>query len=119
MKKILIVEDHSDLREMLRQQIQMVGFAAIAARNGAEGLETAIREKPDLIMVDLMMPEIDGLQMTRILRTNSETKEIPVIAVTAMSRPSDLQSCLEAGCNDYIVKPFRLEELCTKINFLI
>ena len=82
MKKILIVEDHPGMREALRRQIQSWGFAAITARNGKEGVATALKEKADLIMIDLMMPEMDGLQMTEILRSNPETKEVPIIAVT-------------------------------------
>jgi CheY-like chemotaxis protein len=119
MKKILIVEDHPDMRELLRAQIDLMGFSAITAKNGKEGIKTATAEKPDLIMMDFMMPEMDGCEATRILRATSEIKEIPVIAVTALSRPSDLQSCIEAGCNDYIVKPFSIEELRKKIHALI
>jgi DNA-binding response OmpR family regulator len=119
MKKILIVEDHPGMREALRRQIQSWGFAAITARNGKEGVETALKEKADLIMIDLMMPEMDGLQMTEILRSNSETKEVPIIAVTAAFRRQDRQNCTGVGCNDYIVKPFKLEELQKKINALV
>ena len=86
MKKILIVEDHPGMREALRLQIQSWGFAAITARNGKEGVATALKDKADLIMIDLMMPELDGLQMTEILRSNPETKEVPIIAVIAAFR---------------------------------
>lgn len=119
MKKILIVEDHPGMREALRRQIQSWGFAAITARNGKEGVATALKEKADLIMIDLMMPEMDGLQMTEILRSNPETKEVPIIAVTAAFRRQDRQTCMGVGCNDYIVKPFKLEELQKKINALV
>lgn len=119
MKKILIVEDHPGMREALRRQIQSWGFAAITARNGKEGVETALEEKADLIMIDLMMPEMDGLRMTEILRSNPETKEVPIIAVTAAFRRQDRQNCMGAGCNDYIVKPFKLQELHKKINALV
>jgi CheY-like chemotaxis protein len=116
MKKILIVEDHPDLRKALRIQIELMGFAGITAENGKDGIETAIAERPDLIMMDFSMPEMDGLEATRILRAGTETKEIAIIAVTAMS---DIQSCIEAGCNDYVVKPFPIEELRKKIHALI
>ena len=119
MKKILIVDDHPDMRKVLQTQIELMGFAGITAKNGKEGIEAAIAEKPDLIMMDFMMPEMDGWEATRILRATTETKEIPIIAVTAMIRPSDLQSCIEAGCNDYIVKPFRSEELRKRIDALL
>ena len=97
MKKILIVEDHPGMREALRRQIQSWGFAAITARNGKEGVETALKEKADLIMLDFMMPEMDGLQMTEILRSNPETKEVPIIAVTASFRRQDRQNCMGVG----------------------
>ena len=119
MKKILIVEDHPGMREALRRQIESWGFAAITASNGKEGVETALKEKADLIMIDLMMPEMDGLQMTEILRSNPETKEVPIIAVTAAFRRQDRQNCMGVGCNDYIVKPFKLDELHKKINALV
>ena len=97
MKKILIVEDHPDMRELLRAQIDLMGFSAITARNGKEGIKTATAEKPDLIMMDFMMPEMDGCEATRILRATSEIKEIPIIAVTALFRPiSRVASKLDA-----------------------
>lgn len=119
MKKVLVIEDHRDLRELIRAQINLKGFAAITAKNGKEGIETAIAEKPDLILMDIIMPEMDGWEATRILRGVTATKEVPIVAMTALFRPSDLQSCIEAGCNDYISKPFTLEELRNKITRLI
>ena len=119
MKKILIVDDHRDLRDLLRAQISLKGFTAISAKNAKEGIETAIAEKPDLILMDIMMPEMDGREATKVLRQITETKEIPIVAVTAMFRPSDLKSCIEAGCNDYISKPFTMEQLREKISALI
>ena len=89
MKKILIVEDNPVLRKALRTQIELMGFTGITAQNGKDGIETAIAEKPDLIMTDSNMPEMDGLAATRILRATSETKDIAIIAVTAVS---DIQS---------------------------
>jgi two-component system, cell cycle response regulator DivK len=116
MKKILIVEDHPVLRTAFRTQVEMMGFTGITAQNGKDGIEIAIAEKPDLIMMDFNMPEMDGLEATRRLRASNETKEIAIIAVTAMS---NIQSCIEAGCNDYVVKPFPIEELRKKIHALI
>ena len=119
MKKVLIIDDNRDLRELLRAQISLKGFSAVGAKCAKEGIETAIAEKPDLILMDIMMPEMDGREATRILRQITETKEIPIVAVTAMFRPSDLKSCIEAGCNDYISKPFTMEQLREKISALI
>jgi CheY-like chemotaxis protein len=119
MAKVLLVEDHPDIRHVLRVQLERMGFAVIIAKNGKQGVETAIAEKPDLILMNSMMPEMDGWEATRILRENNETKDIPILAATAMSRPSDIHTSIDAGCNDYIVKPFTFEELQRKIQALI
>lgn len=92
-----------------------MGFEAIAAGNGKEALEKAIAEKPNLVLLDILMPDMDGRETARLLRANPETREIPILAETALSRPRDLSSCLEAGCNDYLVKPFTFKDLQEKL----
>ena len=119
MKKVLIVEDHADMRELLVWQIELMGFAAVAAKHGKEAVEKAISEKPDLILMDIMMPSMDGWEAARALRATAETKEIPILAATALFRDSDLKSCLEAGCSGYIVKPFTFQELQAKVRELL
>ena len=119
MKKVLIVEDHADMRELLIWQIELMGFAAIAAKHGKEALEKAAAEKPHLILMDIMMPSMDGWEAARALRASPETQEIPILAATALFRDSDLKSCLEAGCNGYIVKPFTFQELQAKVRELL
>jgi two-component system, cell cycle response regulator DivK len=119
MTKILLVEDHPELRHVLGLQLERMGFIAITAENGKEGVETAVAEKPDLILMNSIMPEMDGWEATRILRLNPQTKDIPILAATAMFRPADLKAWLEVGCNDYIIKPFTLDELSRKIAALI
>jgi two-component system, cell cycle response regulator DivK len=115
MKKILIVEDHADMRELLTWQIELMGFMPIPAQHGKEGVEKAVAEQPDLILLDIMMPGMDGWEAARTLRANPETKDIPILAATALFRDSDLKSCLDAGCNGYIVKPFTFQELQGKV----
>lgn len=115
MKKVLIVEDHPDMRQLLLWQMERMGFLAILAKHGKEGVEKAAEEKPHLILMDIMMPRMDGWEATRLVRSNPETKDIPILAATALFRESDLRSCIEAGCNDYIVKPFTFRELQNKI----
>ncbi len=115
MKKALIVEDHPDMLEVLTLQMEILGFAVTAAKNGKDGVEKAIEEKPDLILMDIMMPGMDGREATRIIRSNPKTQDIPILASTVLFRESDLSSCIEAGCNDYITKPFTLEQLQEKI----
>lgn len=119
MKKVLIIEDHSDMRELLTWQIELMGLAPITAKRGAEGVEKALSERPMLIIMDIMMPGMDGWQTTREIRNHSELKDVPILAATAMFRDNDLKHCLEAGCNDYIVKPFTFQELQGKIRELI
>ena len=119
MKKVLIVEDHSDMRELLTWQVELMGFLPIAARRGIEGVEKSLSEKPDLIIMDIMMPGMDGWQAARQIRANEATKDIPILAATALFRDADLKSCIEAGCNGYIIKPFTFQELQGKVRELI
>jgi len=122
MKKILIVEDHADMRELLTWQIELMGFMPIPAKHGKEGVEKAVAEQPNLILLDIMMPGMDGWEAARTLRANPETKDIPILAATALFRDSDLKSCLDAGCNGYIVKPLHFRscrEKCGSISLRV
>jgi CheY-like chemotaxis protein len=119
MRKVLIVEDHPDMRELLSWQIELMGFIPILARHGKEGLQKAVAEKPELILMDIMMPGMDGWEAVRVMRATPETKDIPILAATALFRDSDLKTCMEAGCNSYIVKPFTFLELQSKIRELL
>jgi two-component system, cell cycle response regulator DivK len=119
MPKILLVEDHIELRHGLRLLLEWMGFTTITAENGRDGVERAVGEKPDLIMMDSLMPEMDGWEATRILRADPQTKDIPILASTALFRPSDLKTWIDVGCNDYIIKPFTSDELLRKITALI
>jgi len=119
MKKVLIIEDHGDMRELLTWQIELMGFLPITAKRGHEGVEKAATEKPELIIMDIMMPGMDGLEAAREIRANEQTKDIPILAATALFRDADLKSCLEAGCNGYIVKPFTFQELQGKVREII
>jgi len=118
-KKALIVEDHPDMLEVLTLQMEILGFAVIVAKNGKEGVEKAITEKPDLILMDIMMPGMDGREATRIIRSNADTHDIPILAATALFLVSDLESCIEAGCNDFLVKPITKQQLQRKIQTFI
>ncbi len=119
MKKVLLVEDNQDLQFLLTVQIKSMGFSIISANNGMEGVKKAIKEKPDLILMDILMAGMDGREATRMIRSNPMTKDIPIIAVSVLFRHSDRKSCFEAGCNDYIVKPFSFKVLQEKIRALI
>ena len=96
-----------------------MGFEAIVARDGKEGIEKAISEQPHLVLLDILMPDMDGRDAARILRATPATKHIPIIAETALCYQKDLNSCLQAGCDDYLVKPFTYKDLEKKLNGLI
>jgi two-component system, cell cycle response regulator DivK len=117
--KVLIVEDHPDMRELVRLFLQSLYYVPVVASHGKEGLEKAISEKPKLILMDIRMPVMDGWQAAKALRTNPLTEKIPILATTALVRPHELRACLEAGCDGYIVKPFSLRDLQTKIGELL
>ncbi len=119
MKTILIVEDHADMRELLISVVKLMGYSPVAVDNGKQALEKAVSEQPDLILLDIMMPLMDGRETARALRSNPQTKGISILAATALSRDSDLKGCLAAGCNEFIVKPFTCQELRAKICELI
>ncbi len=118
-KKALIVEDHPNLLDALARQLKRLGFAVITASNGVDGVEKASGEKPDLILMDIIMPGMDGREATRRIRFNQETKDIPILAITCLFRESELRGCIEAGCGDYLIKPFTFQELQEKIQDLI
>jgi two-component system, cell cycle response regulator DivK len=117
--KVLIVEDHPDMRDLLGLIVERLGYVPVSASQGEEGVEKAAAEKPNLILLDMMMPIMDGWEAARRLRANPETKEIPILAITALFRFPDLNACLSAGCNGYIVKPFSILDLQAKIRELL
>lgn len=115
MKKVLVVEDHPDMRDLLLWQMELMGFFPIPAKHGKEGVDKTLEEKPHLIIMDIMLPGMDGWEATRIIRSNPDTRNIPILAATALFREADLKACIEAGCNDYLVKPFTFQELQGKV----
>jgi two-component system, cell cycle response regulator DivK len=112
--KILVVEDNETLRDILARILETMGYVPVLASHGKEGLEEAIAERPNLIILDMRMPVMDGWEAARALRTHPDTKHIPILATTALSRPRELRACLDAGCNGYIVKPFSVGNLQRK-----
>ncbi len=97
MIKALIIEDHPGLLDVLSRQLKRLGFSVVSADNGMGGVEKAITEKPDLILMDIMMPGMDGREATRRIRFNPETKDTPILAITCLFRESELRGCIEAG----------------------
>ncbi len=119
MKKILVVEDHADLLNILSRLLESLGFIVVSATHGSEGVEKAAKEKPHIILMDILMPGMDGREATRRIRSNPETQDIPILATTVLNRRSELKTCIEAGCNDWLVKPFSRQDLQGKIQALI
>ena len=114
MKKILVVEDVDFNRDLLVQLLED-DYEVIEAVNGQEGVEHAERERPDLILMDLSLPVMDGWEATRQLKANDNFRSIPVIALTAHAMKGDEEKALAAGCDDYLVKPLDEDELIAKI----
>ncbi len=112
---ILVVEDEPDLRSLLDRQLDRAGYRVLLADDGLEGLETAWRESVDLVLLDLMLPHVDGLEVCRRLKRDPRTSRLPVIMLTAKGEPVDRIVGLELGADDYITKPFNLRELLLRI----
>lgn len=117
--RILIVDDEEDILELLRYNISKEGFDVISAENGEEGLSLAHSHAPDLIVLDLMMPGIDGLDVCKKLKSENDTKSIPVIMLTAKGTESDIIVGLELGADDYISKPFSPKVLMARIKSVL
>jgi CheY-like chemotaxis protein len=115
MAKILLVEDNELNRDMLSRRLQRKGYEVTMAVDGGEGVEMAKSLLPDLILMDMSLPVIDGWEATRQIKANEETKNIPVIALTAHAMSGDREKALEAGCDDYDTKPVELPRLLEKI----
>lgn len=108
MYRILLVEDNELNRDMLTRRLHRRGYQVLQAGDGRQGVEVARRERPDLVLMDLSLPEMDGWQATRQLKSDAATRGIPVVALTAHAMRGDLRKALEAGCDDYATKPVEL-----------
>jgi DNA-binding response OmpR family regulator len=117
--KILVIDDEPDVREMLERVISRGGYQALAAGSGLEGLMSAQREGPELILLDIMMHPMDGWETLRLLKLDPKTREIPVVIVSARAEPKDKIRALQEGAADYVTKPFALREVREKIESLL
>jgi two-component system phosphate regulon response regulator PhoB len=118
-QKILAVDDEEDILELLRFNLTKEGFAVIGAASGEEALKFARAEKPELILLDLLLPGIDGLEVARRLKKDASTKEIPIIMVTAKGEEADIVAGLEVGAEDYITKPFSRKVLIARVRAVL
>jgi len=119
MKKILIIEDDDHIIELLTFNVENQGYKAITASDGQEGLNLAIHELPDLILLDLMLPGIDGIEICNKLKNKERTQDIPIIMLTAKGHETDKILGLEIGADDYMTKPFSVRELMTRIKVVM
>jgi two-component system, cell cycle response regulator DivK len=119
MKRILLVEDTEDNRVIVRDLVSSAGYELLEAVDGAEGLAMAEREKPDLILMDIQLPVMDGYEATRRIKANPALKHIPVIAVTSYALAGDEEKTKAAGCDGYIAKPFSPRKLLNTIRELL
>lgn len=119
MYKVLIVEDNEKNLKLFRVLLNSQGYETIEARNGAEGVRLAKDQKPDMVLMDIHMPVMDGVKAVRILRKDSETKGIPVIAVTSYVMKGDRERFLSEGFAWYIAKPIKAEEFCKIVKELL
>ncbi len=114
-KVILVVEDEPKNLKLVRDLLQISGYTTIEATDGKQGVELAKARKPDLILMDIRMPVMDGLEATRILKTDTTTRNIPVLALTSYAMKGDKERILEAGCDGYLAKPLDIQELLKEV----
>jgi two-component system cell cycle response regulator DivK len=119
MAKILLVEDNEMNRDMLSRRLVRNGYEVSIAMDGQQGVDMALSERPDLILMDMSLPVIDGWEATRRVRANDATRQIPVIALTAHAMAGDREKAMEAGCDDYDTKPVEITRLLGKIAALL
>jgi two-component system cell cycle response regulator DivK len=118
-KLILIVDDHPDLVQMLEIALKFFGYEVLVAYNGLKAIEIATLKSPDLIVMDMRMPIMNGIQAISLIRQDPTTKNIPILAATANAMPGDRERCLAAGCDGYISKPFSYKKFVALINGLL
>ncbi len=119
MKSILIVDDEKDIAEAVSYAFEKEGFRVYKAHEGTDAIELAVKKRPDVIILDIMLPGISGLDVCRNLRASQSTKDIPIIMLSARSTESDKVAGLDTGADDYLVKPFSMRELSARIKALI
>lgn len=119
MQRVLIVEDEVDIADLIMFNLQRAGYEVLKTHDGITGTETAIRERPDLIVLDLMLPGRDGYSVFREIRRDARTSRIPVIMLTARAQTEDRIQGLEAGADDYLTKPFSPKELVLRVNAIL
>jgi DNA-binding response OmpR family regulator len=119
MAKILIAEDEPDIRELVAFTLRFAGHEVVAASNGEEAVQLATREFPDLILMDVRMPRMTGYDACRVLKANLELKDIPVVFLSAKGQDAEIQTGLEAGAEEYLLKPFAPDQLTDRVRAIL
>jgi DNA-binding response OmpR family regulator len=119
MTKILIAEDEPDIRELVAFTLRFSGYEVVAASNGEEAVQMASREFPDLILMDVRMPRMTGYDACRIMKANAQLKDIPVVFLSAKGQESEIQTGLEAGAEEYLLKPFAPDQLTDRVRAIL
>jgi len=118
-ERILVVEDNMDTYELVHFILEKKGYETFLAVNGRDGVNAALKQKPDLIIMDMSMPEMDGWTATSLIKKDPQTSSIPLVALTAHALPGDRQRAMDAGCDEYITKPMDLDELLEAIQYWV
>jgi len=119
MAKILIAEDEPDIRDLVAFMLRFAGYEVLAASNGEEAVQTASREIPDLVLMDVRMPRMTGYDACRLMKATPSLKDVPVVFLSAKGQESEIQSGLEAGAEEYLLKPFSPDELTNRVKKIL
>jgi two-component system cell cycle response regulator DivK len=118
-KRVLVVEDNEDLIDLIKRVLDLLGYEVLVALDGVEAVRSATSLHPDLIIMDMLMPKMNGFQAAVELRRHPTTKAIPILAVSALTGTENRDKCFASGCDDYVVKPFAIKELADAIGRLL
>lgn len=119
MNKILVVDDDAAINELIKINLELIGYEVITAQDGIKGYALVKQEQPDLVVLDVMMPEVDGYTVAKRIRENNETKDLPILMLTALGQIEDKVKGFDIGVDDYLVKPFEMEELRVRVRALL
>lgn len=119
MAKILIIEDEKDIRQLITFTLQYAGYQVVAGKDGEEALELVRKEKPDLVLMDVRMPKMDGYAACRIIKADKDTKHIPVAFLSAKGQDAEIEKGFEVGASDYLLKPFTPTELIDRVKSML
>ncbi|MDY6792741.1 MAG: response regulator [Thermodesulfobacteriota bacterium] len=118
-KVVLVIEDDELNQKLVKEILRVGNYKAIEALDAETGIEMARRHKPDLILMDIHLPKMDGFSATKIIKSDKNLKQLPIVALTALAMPDDREKALEAGCDGYVTKPFRFQDLLKTIDQLL